>query len=55
MILSVCLVPVKKPIDERIYRLFAPLIPLEKMERIHRQRIKQNADNMLWVQYWQNT
>lgn len=43
----VCLVHNDKPIERDTYRFLFSLASPEKQERIVRQRIKQNADNML--------
>lgn len=43
----VCLVKSKKPIDDATFRFLLQFAPPEKQERILRQRVKQNADNML--------
>lgn len=38
---------VNSPIEEKIFDFFIGFVPSEKRERILRQKIKQNADNML--------
>lgn len=38
---------VSSPFGTEMVKLFMPLVPLEKQQRILCQRIKQNADNML--------
>ncbi len=43
----VCIVKNEKPIDDAAFRFLLQFAPLEKQERILRQRMKQNADNML--------
>ncbi len=43
----VCVVEAESPLDESTFRLFMQYTPPEKRERILRQRIRQNADNML--------
>ncbi len=43
----VCLVKNKGPIGNTDFRFLLPFAPPEKQERILRQRVKQNADNML--------
>lgn len=43
----VCIVKNEKPIDDAAFRFLLQFAPLEKQERILRQRVKQNADNML--------
>ena len=47
MIPVVCLVKNERPIDESTFRFLLQFVQPEKRERILRQRIKQNADNML--------
>ncbi len=43
----ICLVKNGKPINEFVFHFLLPFAPLEKQGRIIRQRVKQNADNML--------
>ncbi len=43
----VCLVKNEKPIDDFIFRFLLQFAPPEKQARILRQRVKQNADNIL--------
>lgn len=43
----VCVVKVAAPLNNEVVQLLMPLAPPEKQARIHRQRIRQNADNML--------
>ena len=47
MIPVVCVVKNERPIDESTFRFLLQFVQPEKRERILRQRIKQNADNML--------
>ncbi len=47
MMAVVCLVKNKKPIDDATFRFLLQFAPLEKQERILRQWVKQDADNML--------
>lgn len=46
MTFSVCIVQNKVPIDDKTFRFLLQFSPPEKRERILRQRIKQNANNM---------
>ncbi len=43
----ICLIKNKRPIDDAAFRFLLQFAPPEKQERILRQRVKQNADNML--------
>ncbi len=43
----VYLVNVDAPLNANFFRFLSQFVPLEKYERILRQRVKQNADNML--------
>ena len=44
---EICLVKVNSPIDENTFQYLLEYVQAEKQERILKQRIKQNADNML--------
>jgi len=44
---NICIVKVEEAINERTFYFLMRFAPLEKQERILRQRVKQNADNML--------
>ena len=44
---EICLVKVNSPIDENIFQYLLKFVQTEKQERILKQKIKQNADNML--------
>ena len=44
---EICLVKVNSPIDENTFQYLLKFVQTEKQERILKQRIKQNADNML--------
>ncbi len=44
---SICLVKNEKPIEDFTFRFLLPFAPPEKQAIILRQRVKQNADNML--------
>lgn len=47
MMPAVCLVKNKEPIDDATFRFLMQIAPPEKRDRILRQRVKQNANNML--------
>ncbi len=47
MMPAVCLIKNEKPIDDFTFRFLLQFASPEKQERILRQRMKQNADNML--------
>ena len=42
-----CLIKVDQPIDDNIFDFLIQFVSAEKRERIYRQKVKQNADNML--------
>lgn len=44
---EICLVKVNSPIDENTFQYLLEYVQAEKQERILKQKIKQNADNML--------
>lgn len=44
---SVCIVKVESPLDDKTVTLLMPFSPLEKQQRILRQRVKQKADMMI--------
>lgn len=44
---EICLVKVNSPIDENTFQYLLKYVQSEKQERILKQKIKQNADNML--------
>jgi len=44
---EICLVKVNSPIDENTFQYLIKFVRAEKQERILKQKIKQNADNML--------
>lgn len=44
---AICVVKNERPIDESVFRFLLQYVQQEKRERILRQRVKQNADNML--------
>lgn len=44
---EIYLVKVNSPIDEKIFQCLLKFVQTEKQERILKQKIKQNADNML--------
>ena len=44
---EICLVKVNSPIDENTFQYLLKFVQTEKQERILKQKIKQNADNML--------
>lgn len=47
MIPNVCLIQNHTPINQAVFQFLLQFSPLEKQQRILRQRIKQNADNMV--------
>ena len=47
MIYRICLVKVNSPIDENTFQCLLKFVQTEKQGRILKQKIKQNADNML--------
>lgn len=44
---SVCIVKIEAPLDDKIVALLMRFSPLEKQQRILRQRVKQKADTMI--------
>lgn len=44
---EICLVKVNSPIDENTFQYLLKYVQSEKQERVLKQKIKQNADNML--------
>lgn len=44
---EICIVKISRPINNGIFHYLLGFVQLEKQERILRQKIKQNADNML--------
>ena len=47
MIPTIRIVKVPAPLDDEVVRSLMPFVPAEKRDRIRRQKIRQNADNML--------